>query len=125
MKGRLKELEKKLKEAQKANDIAAIAETWRDMATCYDALGDKKSADKARVTQNEVTKKGLIDLRKGLIQEAQKAEKAKDYKKAAELYAQVKSISQELYKSGEMREQDNVKLFTNKQKEMENKAGEG
>ncbi len=124
MKGRLKELEKKLKEAQKAKDVAAEAETWRDMATCYDALGDKKSADKARVTQNEVTKKGLIDLRKGLIQEAQKAEKAKDYKKAAELYAQVKSISQELYKSGEMREQDNVKLFTNKQKEMENKAGE-
>ncbi len=122
MKARLKELEKKLKDAQKANDVAAIAETWRDMATCYDAMGDKKSAEKARITQNEVTKKGLIDLRKTMLADAQKAEKTKDYKAAAEAYAQVKNITQELFKSGEMREQDNVKLFTNKQKEMENKA---
>jgi len=122
VKSRLKDLEKKLKEAQKTNDAATIAETWRDIATCYEALGDKKAAEKARVTQLEVTKKGLIELRKGLLQDAQKAEKAKNYKAAAEAYAQVKNISQELFKAGEMREQDNVKLFTNKQKEMENKA---
>ncbi len=75
-----------------------------------------------RATQLETAKKCLVDQRQGLISEAQIAEKAKDYKKAAELYGQIKNLSQELVRSGDFKEQDNVKRFLNRQKEMEGKS---
>ena len=121
---KIKELETKLKAAQKANDQAGVAECYADMAKCYDAMGNKKKADELRATQIDVTKKALIALRKDLENDAKQAEDGEDYAKAAELYGQCKKISQELYKNGEMKEQDNVKAFSNKQKDMEGKASE-
>ncbi len=71
-KARLKDLQRHLKEVQTAKDEAAEAEAWRDIAAYYDALGDKKATEKARVSQNETTKKGLLDLRKRMLEDAQK-----------------------------------------------------
>src|SRR5271157_2826602 len=123
-KTRLKELEKQVKDAQKAGDLTAVAVAYFEIAKLHDTLGNKKAADKARKAQLEATKKGLGTVRNVLAAEAEQEAGTGDYAKAAKLYAKCKKISADLYKGGDLKEKENVEIFARKQEEMEHKAKE-
>ncbi|MHA1734312.1 MAG: hypothetical protein ACTSU5_20425 [Promethearchaeota archaeon] len=122
LKSQVKALEGQVKAALKAKDLTKAAELYAQIAKIYNDAGQGKNAEKYKMMQIDITKKALFQKRDQLVAAAKQAEKKKDFGAAAKNYEVCKQISSELFKVGEMKEQDNVKKFANLQKQAEAKA---
>ncbi|MHA1344462.1 MAG: hypothetical protein ACTSQG_10770, partial [Promethearchaeota archaeon] len=112
------EIEKEIKQLRKKKNNVKAAEMMTELAELYKKAGDAKKAQQVYDEQNKLTIQTLKDMQVDLLKKAKEAEKKKDWKAAADLYAECKEISSNLFKAGKMDESDNVKQYTN----LENKC---
>ena len=88
------------------------------LAELYKQAGNAKKAQECYDEQNRMTISTLKSLQGDLMKQAKAAEKAKKYPEAADLYAQCKEISSNLFKAGQMDQAEKVKDFTSLEQKM-------
>ncbi len=112
LKKKIDDLEGEIKQLRKKGDNVKAAEMMSQLADLYKQTGNAKKAQQVYDEQNKLTIDALKDMQEDLMKKAKKAEKEKNWKGAAELYAECKDISSNLFKAGLMEEAERVKEFT-------------
>ncbi|MHA1338522.1 MAG: hypothetical protein ACTSRZ_01165 [Promethearchaeota archaeon] len=112
-----KKLQDMIRQANKEKNLTRMAQLLGELAKLEESQGNIKEAANYREKQNKIAIQALIIMRNQYAAEADAAAKAKDYAKAAELYAKCKSLSNKLFKAGHLKEADNAKKFANLEKQ--------
>ncbi len=112
LKKQIDDVESEIKQLKKTGDNVKAAEIMSQLAELYKQAGNPKRAQQVYDEQNRLTIDALKEMQEDLMKKAKKAEKDKNWKGAADLYAECKDISSNLFKAGLMEEAERVKEFT-------------
>lgn len=111
----IKSIKTEIKKLEKQNKLEEAIQLMPRLLKLYNKKGDFKKANQILAEQNKFIKIILQSRRDELIKLAIKAENAKEWQKAADIFSKCKEISFKLYKAGNLSEDENIKIFTTKQ----------
>jgi len=123
IKTQISALEKEIKKLKKSDDMVKAAEKLGELGELYKQQGDPKKAQAAYDEQNKITIVALKNLQNDLIKQAKDAESKKQWDAAADLWSQVKEISSNLFKAGQMDQAEKVKEYSSLEKKCKEKIG--
>ncbi|MBD3353757.1 MAG: hypothetical protein GF364_19900 [Candidatus Lokiarchaeota archaeon] len=122
-KSQIKSLQKKIKQANKDKNLTEMARLLGELAQVEEARGNDKAAESYRTKQQKIAEKALLMMRDEFEDEANQAIKDKNFAKAAQFYSKCKSISNQLFKNGILKEAENAKKYAKLQLKCKKKAG--
>jgi len=116
-KERKKQLQNMIRDANKDKNLTQMAQLLGELANLEEAQGNTKEATDYREKQNKIAIQALMQMRDEYAIQAEEAMNSNDYAKAADLYSKCKSLSNKLFKAGQLKEAENAKKFANLEKQ--------